>query len=155
MKKLIIPLAFLLCSPALNADVTYLIKSKPNTTVIPAKKLLHEANYEDSIGGSVSRDTLTRAVVNREPVDSITSVTSLQHIYFFTELKGFMGERVFHRWIFNGEVVKETEFEIGGPRWRVWSSNTLLPELLGEWKVLVVDVTGRIIREKIFNYSPF
>jgi hypothetical protein len=153
MKRFIILLAILLCAPALHADVNYLVKSTPHATVIPAKHLLSELG--DSIGGSVSRLALTRAVVNREPVDIINNVTSLQHIYFFTELKGLMGERIFHRWMFNGKVVKETEFEVGGPRWRVWSSTTLLPELLGEWKVYVVDVTGRVLREAIFNYSPF
>lgn len=152
MKKVIFLLAAMLSSPALYADANYLIKNTPRVHTIPAKKLInHEEGF---IGGSVSRHALTRAVVNREPVDAITDVTSLKHIYFFTELKGFMGEKVFHRWLYNGEVVKETEFEIGGPRWRVWSSTTLLPELLGEWKVEVVDVTGRIIRETIFDYMP-
>ena len=152
MKRIILLLAILVSSPILHADVNYLIKNTPRVHTLPAKKLL---NLEESIGGSVSRVALTRAVVNREPVDDITDVTSPQHIYFFTELKGFMGEKVFHRWLYNGEVVKETEFEVGGPRWRVWSSTTLVPELLGEWKVLVVDVTGRIIRETMFDYMPF
>ena len=152
MKRVIVLLAILLISsPALYADVNYLVKKTNRVHTIAPKKLL---NLEESIGGSVSRLALTRAVVNREPVDDITDVTSLRHIYFFTELKGFMGEKVFHRWLYNGEVVKETEFKVGGPRWRVWSSTTLFPESLGEWKVHVVDVTGRIIKEMIFDYIP-
>lgn len=134
------------------ADVTFGVKRTSHVTVIPAKPNFNDT--EDSLGGTVSRSTLTRAVVNHEPVDNITSVTSLQHIYFFTELKGFMGEKVFHRWVHNGEVVKQEEFEVGGPRWRVWSSATILPNLLGEWKVYVVDMTGKIIREAIFDYTP-
>ena len=152
MKRVIFLIAIMLSSPALYADVTYQVKSTPRVHTIPAKKLI---NLVETLGGSVSRHALTRAVVNREPVDDISDVTSLKHVYFFTELKGFMGEKVFHRWLHNGEVIKETEFEVGGPRWRVWSSATLLPELFGEWKVLVVDVTGRIIRETIFDYMPF
>ena len=157
MKKLIAILVLMLLS------VTYAVAGNfsgqvrqvhRNVTTFPVKPIMLENAY-DSIGGSVSRAALTRAVVNREPVDNITEETDLKHIYFFTELKGFMGEKVFHRWVFNGEVVKETEFEVGGPRWRVWSSATLVPNLLGEWKVYVVDITGRVIREAIFDYVPF
>ncbi len=153
MKKFIYVIVILFFSPTLYADATYLANKVKRVTVIAAKPML---NLEkESIGGTVSRSALTKAVVNREPVDTIGHVTNLNHLYFFTELKGFMGEKIFHRWIFNGKVIKETEFEVGGPRWRVWSSNTILPELFGEWKVSVVDATGRIIREAIFDYMPF
>jgi len=152
MKRSILFVIAVLCAPLAHADVSYMIKHTSRVTVIPPKPIL--SNLEDSIGGTVSRSTLTRAVVNYEPVDTITRVTSLQHIYFFTELKGLMGERVFHRWVHNGQVMKQEEFEVGGPRWRVWSSATILPNLLGEWKVYVIDMTGKILREAIFDYTP-
>jgi len=62
-----------------------------------------------------------------------------------------MGETVFHRWEFDGEVMAEMKFRVGGPRWRVWSNTNILPDLLGEWKVYVVDITGRIIQEAIIH----
>jgi len=131
-------------------------------TNIPAKSLInHEAptinktlarldRFVNTIGGSVSRATFTRAVVNREPIDTLKTITNnLQHLYFFTELKGFMGETVFHRWEFDGEIMAEMKFRVGGPRWRIWSNTNVLPNLLGEWTVYVVDITGRIIQEAI------
>ncbi len=112
-------------------------------------------HLENTLGGSVSRAMFTRAVVNREPIDTLTEIkNNLNHVYFFSEIKGLMGETVFHRWEFNGEVVAEKKFQVGGPRWRVWSSQVVLPDLIGEWKVYVLDMTGRIIREAIFNYVP-
>ena len=133
-------------------------------TTIPAKSLInHEESssntaldrfdrFVNTIGGSVSRAAFTRAVVNREPIDALSTIkNNLRHLYFFTELKGFMGETVFHRWEFDGEVMAEVKFRVGGHRWRVWSNTNILPDLLGEWKVYVVDITGRIIEEAIIN----
>ncbi|VAW87581.1 hypothetical protein MNBD_GAMMA16-1428 [hydrothermal vent metagenome] len=133
-------------------------------TSIPAKSLINHAEpivnktlirfdrFVNTIGGSVSRAAFTRAVVNREPIDALKKITNnLQHLYFFTELKGFMGETVFHRWEFDGEIMAEMKFRVGGPRWRVWSNTNILPNLLGEWKVYVVDITGRIIQEAIIH----
>ncbi|NOY73471.1 MAG: DUF2914 domain-containing protein [Gammaproteobacteria bacterium] len=121
-------------------------ESSVNTTPTRFDRILN------TIGGSVSRAAFTRAVVNREPIDTVKTIkNNLRHLYFFTELKGFMGETVFHRWEFDGEVIAEVKFQIGGSRWRVWSNTNILPNLLGEWKVSVVDITGRIIQEAMIN----
>jgi len=107
-----------------------------------------------SIGGSVSRAIFTRAVVNREPVDNLNRMTNdRQHVYFFSELKGLTGATVMHRWEFNGQVVAIHKFAVGGPRWRVWSSETLMADWLGEWKVSVVDEAGHVISESTFSYA--
>ncbi|TPW16669.1 MAG: hypothetical protein FD130_970 [Halothiobacillaceae bacterium] len=152
---LIIVICTLTTLPTLAANRTIdrplriLHSTQPN----PIKPITLGEEHE-TLGGSVSRATFTRAVVNYEPVDQITHVTNMNHIYFFTELKGFMGRTVFHRWFFNGAIVREDKFEVGGPRWRIWSSTTILPNLLGQWRVEVVDITGKIIREAIFDYVP-
>ncbi len=47
-----------------------------------------------------------------------------------------------HRWERDGQVLHEQRFEVGGPRWRVYSSKTLYPQQAGEWKVSVLDGAG-------------
>ena len=112
------------------------------------------ASAEYIIGGSVSRAMFTRAVVNREPVDNLArSNGDIRHIYFFTELKGFTGETITHQWLHNGKLQSEVHFEVGGPRWRVWSSKTLDPGMYGPWTVRVIDSTGREIYESEFVYT--
>lgn len=109
---------------------------------------------QDSIGGSVSRAIFTKAVVNREPVDWLSTIErEARHVYFFTELKGLTGETVFHRWELDGQIVAETPFEVGGPRWRIWSSYTLAAGAYGEWRVSVVDINGRIIDSRTLVYT--
>ncbi len=110
------------------------------------------ANVE-YIGGSVSRATFAKDVVNREPVDSITNISrKLLFVFYFTELKGMMGETVVHRWERHGELVREVCFQIGGPRWRIWSSEAIHPDSHGDWKVSVLDTRGRLLKVSHIGY---
>jgi hypothetical protein len=42
---------------------------------------------------------------------------------------------------------------VKGPRWRVWSSKSLNPDWLGQWRVTVVDDTGAVLVQRDFNYT--
>lgn len=120
----------------------------------------HQANQsfgeeDGTLGGSVTRAQFTRAVVKSEPVDSLSAVPpTVKYLYYFTELKGFTGETISHRWEHNGEVVSEERFEVGGPRWRLWSGRTLPDDMTGHWRVSVLDFVGRTIAVGEFDYGP-
>ncbi len=102
----------------------------------------------------VARSTFTSAIDNREPVDEISNIdTDSSRIYYFTEIKGLNGQRISHRWEQNGEVQATVSFDIGGDRWRVWSSKNLQPEFTGEWQVMVVDEAGNVLSQNSFNYG--
>jgi hypothetical protein len=75
-------------------------------------------------------------------------------IYFFTEIKSMSGHVITHRWEQDGEVRAEVTFNVGGDRWRVWSSKSLEPSWLGEWQVSVVDEGGNVIAQESFAYIP-
>lgn len=106
-----------------------------------------------TLGGSVSRATFTRAVVNHEPVDFLTQTgQTQQHLYFFSELKGLTGDTVTHRWEIDGKVVAEVPFAVGGPKWRVWSSYTVNRK--GTWIVRVVNAKGVVLQEKTLVSDP-
>lgn len=105
-------------------------------------------------GDSVARAQFTSNVVDREPADEITELTNdTDKIFFFSDIRGMTDQVVIHRWEYNGKVMAEVSFDIGGPRWRVYSSKNLLPSQVGEWKVSVVDGAGNVITEKTFNYT--
>jgi hypothetical protein len=104
--------------------------------------------------GSVARAQFTRAIRDREPTDNITALdTTEKNVYFFTELKDFDGQTVTHRWEWNGKPVHELAFNVGGVRWRVYSSVNLIPERTGTWKVTVVDSSGGTLSAATFNYE--
>ncbi len=103
--------------------------------------------------GWVERATFTSAVVDREPTDSIDTLTTDHvEISFWSDLRALAGQTVIHRWEYGGEVAAEVPFEVGATRWRVHSTKRLDPIETGTWRVSVVDVTGRVLESTSFEY---
>jgi Protein of unknown function (DUF2914) len=111
-------------------------------------------SMESASSEHVARAFFTSNVQNREPADTITSLSNDKNkIYFFSELTGLGGQTVTHRWEYQGKTMGEIKFNVGGPRWRVWSSKTLLPQWTGEWRVSIIDGSGNKVGEGTFNYT--
>ncbi|MFQ5756541.1 MAG: DUF2914 domain-containing protein [Acidiferrobacterales bacterium] len=112
------------------------------------------AGHSQPMSGRVARATLTTAVVDREPVDSISTLSNdVSQLYYFTEIQGMAGQTVTHRWEYNSQIMAEVSFDIDGPRWRVFSSKRLQPGWLGDWKVSVVDAAGNPLSVNTFFYT--
>ncbi|MFT2097435.1 DUF2914 domain-containing protein [Marinomonas sp. 2405UD66-6] len=106
--------------------------------------------------GFVARAQFSTAVIDREPIDDIGNVVKveygeIQRVYFFTDLREMSGHQVVHRWKLDGEDQADVAFEIGGDRWRVWSSKRLMPGFDGTWSVDVV-LDGQVIDSRSFDY---
>ena len=105
--------------------------------------------------GEVTRAMFTIGVDNREPVIMVDSIDSSSYtsISFFTELQDLSGNNITHQWTFNGDVMFEKTFEVKGPRWRVWTSKTLIPSWIGTWTVNVLDNDRVVLSSKSFEYQ--
>lgn len=105
-----------------------------------------DAGMPPATTGEVPRAQFTSAVVDREPTDALDTLpTGSERVFFFTELRGFQGQEVVHRWEHAGEVKAEVPFEVAGPRWRVYSIKTLDPSWTGDWTVSVLDANGDVV----------
>lgn len=105
-------------------------------------------------GGEVARAQFTSAIDGREPADALQSIDAdAREAVFFTELTGLDGRAVAHRWVYDGETQAVVDFDVGGPRWRVWSEKSLDPQMQGEWTVEVVDDTGESYGEWNVTYG--
>lgn len=112
------------------------------------------AQTEQAIKGSVARASFASDIQDREPADSLKQLeNSNDKIYYFTELRDMAGQTITHRWEHNGKVMAEVPFEIGGNRWRIFSSKTLDPSWTGEWKASVVSASGETLSVNTFNYT--
>jgi hypothetical protein len=109
----------------------------------------------NAFAGTVIRAMFTIGIDNREPVIMVDSISpdSYNSISFFTELQGMTGKTVTHQWLFDDKVMFEKSFEIGGERWRVWTSKTLLPDWTGTWTVKVLNEDGSVLERKSFEYQ--
>ncbi len=116
---------------------------------------LDAAPDEGATAENVVRASVTTNIVDREPVDSLDTVTHEQDlIFFFTEIADLAGGTITHRWEYKGEIMAEVPLDIGGSRWRTHSSKRLFMGWTGEWKVSVVDDSGQVLRSVNFNYVP-
>ena len=103
--------------------------------------------------GVVARAQFTTKVVQREPTDQLEQLTTdYAEVSFFTEFVGLEGHALVHRWEYGGRVISDVPFQIGGPRWRVYSTKTLAPEWIGEWTVSVLDSAGRVLDRRTLEY---
>lgn len=106
-----------------------------------------ESAPEPGPRGDVSRAQFTSAVEDREPVDALTRVDAdMDHVYFFSEIMDHEGGEIIHRWRYRDDQdMGEVRFDVGGPRWRVWSMKTLDPAWTGPWRVEVVTQDGEVL----------
>jgi len=104
--------------------------------------------------GTVARAQFTNAIQDREPVDKVSKLLNDKNrVYFFSEIKDAADQKITHRWEHDGKVMSETSFDVGGDRWRVYSSKNLDPSWTGEWKVSVVDEAGSTLGAGTFTYE--
>ncbi len=101
----------------------------------------------------VARGLFSTNVIDREPVDQVIILTNaVDQVYFYTDLRNYQGQTITHRWEFEGKLVSEKKFEVGGSRWRVYSQKDLNPTMIGTWTVVVSDGRGWPIYAAIFQY---
>lgn len=138
-----------------RADLAQL-ETEPDASVEP-----------DTAPNRVVRAQFTTEIVEREPVNRIEAVFSvdgevystdgraLQALYYFSEVEGMRGETLSHRWEHESEVVAETSFKVRGDPWSVYSRHDLAPAMGGDWRVIVMDAEGEVIRTDDFSYQSY
>lgn len=104
------------------------------------------AESNDDEEETVYRAQFTTDVSDREPVDDLGQEidTSHERVMFFTELRDLAGETVRHVWTHEDYDEVSVDFEVEGPRWRVWSNRSLPDEASGTWTVEVVSNNGEV-----------
>jgi hypothetical protein len=103
----------------------------------------------------IARAQFTTEIVNREPVDRVLVVSPpVQEVFFFTDLRHMEGDTATHSWRYRGELISQVSFDVGGPRWRVYSKVRLEPYQFGDWSVTVTDGSGWPLYTELFRFEP-
>lgn len=102
----------------------------------------------------VDRAQFTTAIEDREPKDAVTELsTDRDRVIFFTEYRDMEGSTLTHRWLHDGEEMASVSSDVGGPRWRTWSSKRLMADWTGSWTVEIVNEEGEVIDSRSFEYG--
>lgn len=90
--------------------------------------------------GRIVRAQFASRIEQREPVDDVQYLPDdATEINFFTEVLYMTGNKLFHQWEKGDEVLTNVSFDVGGPRWRVYSRIRLDRSTRGIWTVMVKD----------------
>lgn len=103
-----------------------------------------------------SRIVLAATMEQLEPgaaIDKLVAQQQIQRLYLFTELKGYAGQQLIHRWSFAGKVQTEALLTIEDSPWRTYSEKWLLPDQLGSWRVEIVDQQQNVLYQHDFQYQ--
>jgi len=103
-----------------------------------------------------SRIVLAATMEQLEPgtaIDNLVAQQQIQRLYLFTELRGYAGQQLIHRWSFAGQVQTEALLMIEDSPWRTYSENWLLPDQLGRWRVEIVDQQQNVLYQHDFQYQ--
>lgn len=103
-----------------------------------------------------SRIVLSATMERLEPgvaIDSLVAQQQIQRLYLFTELTGYAGQQLIHRWSYAGEVKTEALLTVEDSPWRTYSENWLLPDQLGNWRVEIIDQQQKVLYQHDFQYQ--
>ncbi len=104
---------------------------------------------------TVALAVFTTAIRKRYPANDVEVVNDPhQAVSFFNELHAMAGKRITHRWLHEGTVVFEANFDVMAQRWRIWSTHLLPADQSGEWTVEVVDEDGNVLEKQNLIFQP-
>ena len=78
--------------------------------------------------------------------------SSVGKLYAFTRIIGAPSEtRVSHLWYYGDQLMAEVNLPVRGDNWRTWSSKSVMPDWVGNWRVDVVAEDGSVLDSLNFS----
>lgn len=124
--------------------IVALLVAAPLTAQEPAQQMV-DMNVTTAVVATGVQDREPTGVAEAFPAD-------VGQLFFYTVFEGdFPETTVTHVWFRNEEEVSRVELQVRGPRWRTWSSKTIIAEWTGDWVARVVDASGTVLAEAAFT----
>ena len=110
-----------------------------------------EKNTEEGL--KVLKSAFCEKVEKREPVGKSNEFPKdIGRVYYWTSIHGTESPvTIKHVWYYNEKKMLEVPLSIEYKRTRTWSYKTILPELVGEWQVEVVDENTNVLGKYSFK----
>ncbi len=98
----------------------------------------------------------SRSVEDRQPTGEDTLFSSdVGKVYCWTLVTGALeSTTITHKWFWGQTDMASIDLEVDSPRWRTWSSKTILPEWTGRWSVTILDARGHPLASSTFSVLP-
>lgn len=128
--------------------------AKPLTDTLPTATTTMSTTTTMPTG--FSRIVLTAQMEKLEPGQPLQAQVDrqrIQRLYLFTELRGYAGQQLLHRWWYQGELQTEVLLTIEDSPWRTYSEKWLLPAQTGLWRVEILDQAQNVLYQHDFQYQ--
>ncbi|MGD2152762.1 MAG: DUF2914 domain-containing protein [Gemmatimonadales bacterium] len=104
-------------------------------------------------GLEVAEAVITTAVADRQPTDTLTTVSKdIGTVFCWMRITGAQGEiQVEHVWYKDDTEVARVPLRVAGSNWRTWSSKNIDPMWTGSWRVDIVGPDGGVLQSLSFT----
>jgi hypothetical protein len=100
---------------------------------------------------------VTTKIVKGNPIDAVRRISSasVPHLYCFTRLTAPPGTDtvIRHVWYNGEEKAGEYELPVKGEKWRTYSKKAIQKGWSGDWRVEVLDSTGKLLKTVKFRMN--
>ncbi len=87
------------------------------------------------------------------PVAEPVPFNRVKRVYLFTEVEGFAGQILHHRWYWNNQFQYEARLTVEDSPWRTYSEKWLLDDQRGTWRVEIIDQAQNVLYQHDFTYQ--
>lgn len=96
----------------------------------------------------IAEGVITTHVADHRPVDRVQGWSAASGpLYCFTRIVGVEDPTaIFHVWYRGKQEMARVELRVRSSPWNTWSVKTLEAGWTGDWRVEVVDASGRLLR---------
>jgi hypothetical protein len=135
------------------------VKADAKSQAATAKKPVtaeeaEEAQAVTKDGITILKSVACKSVENRQPVaEAAVFPPNVGRVYLYTHIRHASGSEasVLHVWNHNGKKMATVTLPVKAANWRTYSSKTINPSLLGEWRVDVATTKGEVIKSVTFR----
>jgi len=108
-------------------------------------------------GVRISEIVITSKIVKGKPIDSIKRLSSGtdKNLYCFTRTVAPAGAetKIRHVWYNGADKAGEFELPVKGEKWRTYSKKLIQKGLAGDWRVEVLDSSGKLLKTVHFKMN--
>jgi len=99
---------------------------------------------------------LAKNIQNKQPIGIFVKNTTVpkyvRKVYFYTQIKTKKLTTIYHRWIYQHQIMATIPLKIKAQNYRTWSSKRLSSAWQGQWQIEVLNHNHKVIFRRTFNY---
>lgn len=102
----------------------------------------------------INRAQLGQSIKDRHIVAPLDTVVPkyIRQVAFFTEVENAKNQTIYHRWVYQDQVMATVALNIDSAKYRTWSTKQLTSAWEGAWHIDVLDNHKNVIFRHHFRY---